>query len=40
MFGIIGAEGLKIAIEDIESREESPAFAAVWLVLSFFRMAK
>lgn len=40
VFGIPGAEGLKMAVENIEPGKESTAFTAIRLMLCFFRMAK
>jgi hypothetical protein len=36
MFGILSTKGFEMAIEDINSREESAAFASVGLMLCYF----
>jgi hypothetical protein len=40
ILGILFAEAFEVSIENIESREESSAFASVRLMLFFFGMAK
>jgi hypothetical protein len=40
ILGVLATERLEMAVEDIESGEQSPTLASVRLVLSFFRMPK
>jgi hypothetical protein len=40
ILGIVAAEGFKMPIEDIESREQRPAFTSIRLMLCLFGMPK
>jgi len=40
ILGVLATERLEMAVEDIESGEQSPALASVRPMLSFFRMPK
>jgi hypothetical protein len=40
ILGILAAEGFKMPIEDIQSREQRPAFTSIRLMLCLFSMPK